>query len=164
MKTAIFYGSTTGTTAAVAKRIARAAGVADSDIFDVAKADPAKLGEYDLLILGTPTWGSGELQDDWYDFVAGAEALDMTGKKIALFGCGDETMSGTFCSAVGELYDRMVKTGAKFVGSFTAAPYDYNSSDAVRGNDNIAVGLLLDEVNHPELTDARIAEWVKTIK
>ena len=24
-------------------------------------------GSYEALILGTSTWGDGELQDDWYD-------------------------------------------------------------------------------------------------
>lgn len=164
MKTAIFYGSTTGTTAEIAKRIAKAAGVADSDIFDVAKTEPAKLGEYDLLILGTSTWGSGELQDDWYDFAAGAAALDLSGKSIAIFGCGDETMTDTFCNAVGELYDRLAGTGARFIGAFNTTPYSFEHSESVKSNDGMAVGLLIDEVNHPELTDARIAEWVKTLK
>lgn len=163
MKTAIFYGSTTGTTAAVAKHIAKLLGVADTDIYDVAKADPARMGDYDRLILGSSTWGSGELQDDWYDFIAGAEVLDLKDKTVAIFGCGDETMSDTFCNAVGEIYDRMSKTGATIVGNYTSEPYDYEKSTAVKGDDKVAVGLLVDEVNHPDLTEGRIAEWVKTL-
>lgn len=57
--------------------------------------------------MGSSTWGDGELEDDWYDFIAGVEVLDLKGKKVALFGCGDESMTDTFCNAVGELHDRL---------------------------------------------------------
>ena len=72
---------------------------------------PSKVGGYDVLVLGTSTWGDGDLEDDWFDFLAGLESLDLAGKKIALFGCGDETMDDTFCSGVGELYERLQPTG-----------------------------------------------------
>ena len=58
-------------------------------------------------------------------------ALDLKGKKIAIFGCGDETMSDTFCNAVGILYDRLRDTGATFIGSFPAGEYHYNHSAAI---------------------------------
>jgi len=71
-KTGIFYGSATGTTADVAQRIAARLGIADADIHDVAGTAPDTLGAYENLILGSSTWGSGELEDDWYDFADGA--------------------------------------------------------------------------------------------
>ena len=117
-KTGIFYGSATGTTADVAQRIASRLDIADADIHNVADTAPDKLGNYDVLILGSSTWGNGELEDDWYDFADGAAALDLSGKKIALFGCGDETMSDTFCNAVGEPFSRFKKTGAAFIAGF----------------------------------------------
>lgn len=163
MKTAILYGSSTGTTAAVARKIASLMNVPPTDVYDVAATAPSKLAEYDRLVMGSPTYGAGELQDDWYDFLDGAEVLDLRGKTIALFGCGDETMSDTFCGAVGEMYDRLVKTGADFVGEYTSAPYDFSESSAVKSDDGMAVGLLIDEVNHPDLTEGRIAEWVRLI-
>lgn len=168
MKTAVFYGSSTGNTADVAKRIARTLGVPDTDVYDVAETAPSRLGDYDCLILGSPTYGSGELQDDWYDFIDGAEMLDLKGKTVALFGTGDEGMTDTFCNAVGILRHRLERTGATFTGAFTTEPYDYGHSEAVDdGPDNparIACGLLLDEVNRPELTDDRIARWAATLK
>ena len=51
-KTCIFYGSETGTTADIARRIAKELGVSDADIHDVADTAPDRLGDYDLLILG----------------------------------------------------------------------------------------------------------------
>ncbi len=162
MKTGIFFGSATGTTAEIARRIGKQLGVADADIYDVASTAPDKVGEYDLLLIGSSTWGNGELEDDWYDFVAGMQALGLKGKKIAIFGCGDETMSDTFCNAVGILYDRLRDTGATFIGSFPAEEYHYNHSAATDGAS--MRGLVLDEVNHPELTDRRLREWTDILR
>lgn len=162
MKTGIFYGSATGTTADVAGRIAKLMGVADADVHDVGSTAPHTLGDYDLLILGSSTWGNGELEDDWFDFVDGASALDLTGKKIALFGCGDETMSDTFCDAVGVLYERLKGTGAEFVGEYPADGYTFDKSAASDGS--TMRGLVLDEVNHPELTSNRLSHWTDELK
>lgn len=162
MKTGIFYGSATGTTADVAKEIAKLMKVADSDIHDVADTAPSRLGDYDLILLGSSTWGNGELEDDWYDFIDGAQALDLEGKKMAIFGCGDETMSDTFCNAVGILYERMRGTGATLVGEFPADGYHYSHSEATDGS--TMRGLVLDQVNHPELTAKRLQMWTDLLK
>lgn len=156
-KTGIFYGSATGTTADIAHRIANILGVADADVHDVAQTAPSRLGDYDILVLGSSTWGNGDLQDDWYDFIDGAQALDLSGKKIAIFGCGDESMSDTFCNAVGTIYDRLKDSGATFIGEYPAADYTFDTSSAADGD--TMRGLLLDEVNHAELTDNRIKGW-----
>lgn len=161
-KTGIFYGSATGNTADVARMIAGRLGVDAADIHDVASTAPSALGAYDNLILGSSTWGSGDLEDDWYDFIDGADALDLKGKKIAVFGCGDETMHDTFCDAVGQIYDRMAATGATMVGRFNADGYDFGESKAYR--DGAMVGLTIDQDNHPELTGRRVEAWCEQLK
>ena len=163
MKTGIFYGSTTGATADIARRIARALGVGESDIHDVARTAPAVLGDYGRLVLGSSTWGNGEVQDDWYDFLDGAEALDLRGKSIAIFGEGDETMTDTFCSAGGKLHDRLEKTGVKFIAPYNIVGYHFDRAGAVPADAVEAEGLLIDEVNHPELTATRLAGWATLI-
>lgn len=162
-KTGIFYGSATGTTQQVARRIGELLGVDPADIHDVASTAPSKVGDYDLLIFGSSTWGSGDLEDDWSDFIAGVEPLYLKGKKAALFGCGDETMSDTFCSAVGELYDRLKKTEVEFIAPYDTIGYTFEHSKAKPDDALEAVGLLLDEVNHPELTETRLRGWTDLI-
>ena len=66
-KTGVFYGSTTGTTESVANLIAEKLGIAQADVHDVSKMSADMVKAYEALILGTSTWGDGELQDDWYD-------------------------------------------------------------------------------------------------
>lgn len=161
-KAGIFYGSTTGTTAEVAEKLASLLGIDAANVHDVAKSSPSMLGDYETLLLGSSTWGSGEVQDDWYDFLDGAAVLSLKGHRIALFGCGDETMSDTFCGALGVIYHRLKPTGAEFIGEFDAAGYDFTDSEA-RRPDGLMVGLVLDQVNHPDLTDDRLRRWTASL-
>ena len=75
MKIGIFYGSTTGTTAEVAGKIAKVMGVESADVHNVAETAPSRLGDYDLNLVGSSTWGSGEVQDDMASFLDGVKAL-----------------------------------------------------------------------------------------
>lgn len=161
-KIGIYYGSTTGTTADIARRLGNILNVADADIHDVAQTAPHTVADYDVLVLGSSTWGNGELQDDWYSFVDGLQALDLSDKTIALFGCGDQTMSDTFCNAIGILYQRLRGTGARFIGDFPADVYSFDNSEALNGS--TMRGLAIDQVNNPELTDDRLARWAQIIK
>lgn len=156
--TGIFYGSLTGQTRAAANRIASVLGIKPEDVHDVGSTAPSVVGPYTNLILGSSTWGDGDLEESWADFIDGLQALDLKGKQIALFGCGDTSMTENFCNAVGILHDRLADTGANFIGTgFNTEGLDFASSRAVKGG--LAEGLLLDNVNHPELTDSRIDDW-----
>lgn len=161
-KIGIFYGSSTGYTADVANRIAKALGVDSADVYNVTDVAPSKLGDYEVILLGSSTWGDGDVQSDVEDFVDGASALDLSGKKIALFGCGDETMSQTFGNALAGIYDAMKDTGAEFIAPFNTDGYDYEESRSV--NDGVSIGLIIDDVNHPDLTDEKIAAWTDEVK
>lgn len=161
-KTGIFYGSNTGTTVGSLKLIAAGLGVPSADIHNVAKSVPSEVAPYRVLVLGSSTWGAGDLQDDWYDFLDGLQALDLRGRKIALFGCGDETMADTFCGAVGELYSRLKDTGAEFIAPFPADCYDYLHTPAEVGGR--IVGLLIDDVNHEDMTAGRVARWCRDVQ
>lgn len=160
---AIFYGSNSGHTAEAATRIAREMGVNGMDVYNVDSARPSDVADYQVLLLGTSTWGKGEMTASWQDFIAGLSAMDLKGTTIALFGTGDCKMADTFCDGVGELYDRLQDTGARFVGEFPTTGLEFNDSKAVR-IPGVAVGLLLDDVNHADLTAPRIALWTQELK
>ena len=70
----------------------------------------------------------------------------------------------TFCSAVGELHDRLEPTGAKFIAPYDTIGYEFEESRAKPEDALEAYGLLLDEVNHPELTAPRLAGWTTLVK
>ena len=162
-KIGVFYGSTTGTTEDLAHRIAEKLDVPSAHVFDVSKLTEALVNEYDVLVLGSSTWGAGELQDDWYDGVKVLKKCDLSHKSVALFGCGDsDSYSDTFCDAIGILYEDLKDTHCKFCGATDTAGYTFDSSIAVV--DGKFVGLPLDEVNEDNKTDERISAWVEQLK
>ena len=161
-KTAIIYGSTTGTTEDIAGRIASKLNIAQGDIYEISKVTADTVAGYDTLLLGSSTWGSGDLQDDWYDGIETLKGADLAGKKIALFGCGDSSSySDTFCSALGTIYNDLKDSGATFVGSVDPSDYTFDGCDAVV--DGQFVGLPIDEVNESDKTDERISNWVASL-
>lgn len=109
-KTVIIYGTSTGTCEDLAGRIGAKLGV--NNIINVTDLDDSIIAENDNLILGTSTWGAGEMQDDWYDGIKVLKSANLEGKTVALFGCGDsESYPDTFVGGMAELYN-VAKYGA----------------------------------------------------
>ena len=163
-KTGIFYGSSTGTCEDLANQIADKMGVAASAVHSADKLSADLVKEYDLLILGTSTWGDGELQDDWYDGIKVLKSADLSFKSIALFGCGDsESYCDTFCDGMGILYEDLKDSGCSFIGNKVGTDgYSFSSSIAVVNG--AFVGLALDEVNESDKTAERIDNWTAELK
>ena len=159
-KTIVVYGSSTGTCQSIAETIASKLGV---EAIDVTKFDADVIAANDNLLLGTSTWGAGELQDDWYDGLNVLKAADLAGKTVAVFGCGDsEPYSDTFCGAMAEIYNAAKDAGATLVGEVSTDGYTYDDSEAVV--DDKFVGLALDDVNEDDKTEGRIDAWLEAIK
>ena len=159
-KTIVVYGSSTGTCQSIAETIASKLGV---EAIDVTKFDADVIAANDNLLLGTSTWGAGELQDDWYDGLNVLKAADLACKTVAVFGCGDsESYSDTFCGAMAEIYNAAKDAGATLVGEVSTDGYTYDDSEAVV--DDKFVGLALDDVNEDDKTEGRIDAWLEAIK
>ena len=159
-KTIVVYGSSTGTCQSIAETIASKLGV---EAIDVTKFDADVIAANDNLLLGTSTWGAGELQDDWYDGLNVLKAADLAGKTVAVFGCGDsESYSDTFCGVMAEIYNAAKDAGATLVGEVSTDGYTYDDSEAVV--DDKFVGLALDDVNEDDKTEGRIDAWLEAIK
>lgn len=161
--TIIVYGSTSGNCESVANRIAEALGVASSSVISASNLSSELVDKAENLILGSSTWGSGDLQDEWYDGVEVIKSANLTGKTVAVFGCGDSCGFGTtFCEAMKTLYDAAESAGATMIGSVPTDGYTFDDSAAVV--DGKFVGLAIDEDNESDMTDGRIAAWIGTIK
>lgn len=163
-KIGIIYGSTTGTCESLASQLAESLGVTTNDVYSADNLTDALIASYDVLILGTSTWGDGELQDDWYDGIKVLKNADLNGKTIALFGCGDsESYCDTFCDGMGILYEDLKDSGCVFLGNRVSTD-DYTFSGSMAVVDGAFVGLALDEVNESDKTSGRIREWVNELK
>ena len=163
MPIGIFYGSNGGATETVAEKIKEKLGL-ESDLIDIADVSMDKFDEYTDIIIGIPTWGDGELQDDWDKCFDDFEKVDFSGKTVAFFGLGDqESYEDNFVDAMGTLHDAAVDKGANVVGNgWPVDEYEFEDSTAIQ--DDTFVGLVIDEDNQYDLTDERIATWIETIK
>jgi len=158
----IFYGSSTGDTERVAMLIRDKIGQTRANVHDIFESRTEDLEQYPFLIFGISTWGIGEMQDDWDAFLTKLTSVDLTRKKLALFGLGDqESYPDTFADALGILYNKLRKYGYSITGEWPVIEYEFLNSKAER--DGKFVGLVLDERNQPELTEERIISWIKNI-
>lgn len=158
-KTIVVYGSSTGTCESIAQTIGSKL---NAEVIEVTNLSAEQLEQADNILLGTSTWGAGELQDDWYDGVNLVKGANLAGKKVAIFGCGDSaSYSDTFCGAMKEVYDAAQAAGATIVGAVSTEGYEFDDSDAVV--DGQFVGLALDDVNEDNKTEERIDAWIPTL-
>ena len=157
-KTVVIFGSSTGTCEGIAEKIGAKLG---AEVVNVQDLNDDVLAA-DNLLLGTSTWGAGELQDDWYDGVETIKGADLSGKTVAIFGCGDSaSYSDTFCGAMKELYDAAKEAGANVIGEVSTDGYTFDDSDAIV--DGKFVGLALDDINEDDKTDERIDAWLERL-
>lgn len=162
MQITIIYGSTNGTTQDVAEKIAKNL-TAEAKILDVSRASVEDFETADLLILGTSTLGDGDLQDDWDTFFPELEKVNFQGKKVALFGVGDqESYCDTFVDGMGILYEKIVEKGGEIIADRNdASDYEFDASKAlIDGN---FIGLVIDEDNQSKLTNQRVQNWAQVI-
>lgn len=162
MKIGLFYGSNTGNTELDAHLIekaldSRVPGIVD--IFNIGDVDVTKLQEYENLIIGCPTWNVGQLQDDWDIKFDQLDQLDLHGKRVAMFGVGDQYgYPDNYCDAIGIIGNQLAERGAELVGFTDASDYQFSHSLGVE--DGVFLGLALDDDSEGELTEERIADWV----
>jgi flavodoxin I len=159
----IFYGSTTGNTEKIAGMIRSEFGEDKADIYNVDIVEKEDVGQYKYLVFGVSTWGVSDLQDDFEDFTEILEGVDFKGKKVALFGLGDQSTYGdTFVDAMGILYELLRKKKVEMVGAIPKTGYSFTGSLAyIKGK---LVGLAIDEEFESHLTPGRVKSWVELLK
>ncbi|KAF8062801.1 RD21C [Scenedesmus sp. PABB004] len=91
--------------------------------------------ELDGVIVGAPTWNTGADEGRsgtaWDDALATVKGLDLAGRKVAVFGCGDQqSYSDYFCDAMEELHAAFVSAGASIVGRTSTEGYEHAASKA----------------------------------
>ncbi|WP_068545120.1 flavodoxin FldA [Thalassotalea crassostreae] len=159
----LFFGSDTGNTEAVSKMIQKKLGKKNVDVKDIAKSTKEDIAEFDLLILGIPTWYYGENQCDWDDFLPELEEIDFNDKLVAIFGLGDqEDYAEYFVDAMAPLRDIVESKGAIMVGGWSTDGYEFEASKALL-DENTFIGLALDEDRQPELTEERVDAWIEQL-
>ena len=160
MKIGLFYGSSTCYTEIVAEKIRDFIGADLVTLHNVKDGPIEATLQYDVLIMGIPTWDFGELQEDWEAVWPLLPDLQLRGKIVALYGMGDQIgYSEWFLDALGMLHDLLQPMGVRFIGYWPTDGFGFISQKAVLPDGRHFAGLALDDVNQFELTDQRIERW-----
>lgn len=162
-KIGIFYGgSLKGSTYKTAKTIRDHFGDKITELHNVNQATREDLEKYNYLIFGTSAWGIGEMHQDWERFIDVLAEANLSEKKIALFGLGDQVeYPESFVDGMGTVFCRLPYK-ENVVGFWSTKGYSFYYSTAEM--DGKFVGLAIDEDSQPELTEERITKWVEQLK
>jgi len=160
----LFYATQTGNTETVAGTIADAAGIEAADAGEISAED---LAGYDGLIVGCPTWNTGADEyrsgTAWDDLLDEIKGIDLAGKPVAVFGCGDSQGYGdNFCDGIEELHETFAAAGAKMMGYVDSKGYQHEESKSDKNGKFL--GLPLDQDNEDDMTEGRVEAWIAQIK
>ncbi len=161
-KIGLFYALKSDKTARVAEMIKKELG--DEPVVEAVETAWQKDFEtYDLLIIGASTWFDGELPVYWDELYPELQSLELKGKKVALFGLGDQVKyPDNFADSLGILAEAFEHAGAEVVGYTDVEGYTFSHSKALRNGK--WCGLVLDEDNQSNLTEARVKQWCNALK
>lgn len=160
----LFYGSSTCYTEMAGEKIKDKIGEGLVDFFNISETPIIESQFYDYLIMGIPTWDYGELQEDWEDIWDELDDLKLKGKKVALYGLGDQIgYPEWFLDAMGYLHKKLKDRDATFVGYWKNEGYDFEKSQALTKDSSKFVGLALDDENEFDKTQERIDAWCNQI-
>lgn len=162
----VIFGTDTGNTEDVAEKIMTELENYDvvAEMINVTDISPEAIAEFDLAIMGIPTWDFGGIQADWEDFEDALVLADLNGKMVALFGLGDQFGYGDFfLDAMGWLQEKLEPTGASLIGYWPTDGYEFEASRALNEDKTLFCGLAIDEDQQFELTDKRVSDWIRQI-
>lgn len=134
-KALIVYGSTTGNTESVAGQVGATLQKAGWHTSVKSAADVAAPGlaeGFDLVLLGCSTWGDEdiELQDDFVPLFEELDQAGLSGKQVAVFGCGDSSYTH-FCGAVDAIEEKAESLGARLVSGSLKIDGDPDKNEVV---------------------------------
>lgn len=162
-KVGIIFGFNATKSSKIAERVKEAFGEEQVEMINAEDLTTEKFMEFNNLVLGVPTWFDGELPNYWDEFVPALEELDLKGKKIALFGLGDQVKySENFVDAIGIMAEIVRDLGATLVGHTSTEGYKFESSKGVERDKFL--GLAIDYENQGSKNKERVNAWVEQLK
>jgi len=161
MKTALVYSTHSEHTSGIAKLIKEHLKSKATEV-NVEDTSFDELQKYDLLILGVSTWFDGELPNYWDEYLPGIDDQDFTGKKIAIFGLGNQIKyPENYQDGMGILAEFFKKRGGEIIGYTDAKTYKFESSAAFENGQ--FCGLAIDNSFPKAKTTSLVSDWTKLI-
>jgi flavodoxin I len=115
-KIIIVYASMSGNTEEIAEAIAvgiQEAGI-EPELKNVMDVNASELEKYEGVLLGSYTWGDGDLPDEFEDFYEEMDHINLDGRKFGVFGSADSSYA-EFGAAVDTLEKKLTELGAEKV-------------------------------------------------
>mmetsp|Transcript_21607 Transcript_21607/g.41219 ORF Transcript_21607/g.41219 Transcript_21607/m.41219 type:complete len:218 (-) Transcript_21607:83-736(-) len=162
----IFFATGTNTTKRLADQLKEKLGDLADEPQEIRAALPTEISEYHGVIFGGPSymWEQGRVSGLDFDTMEApiSNLQDLKDKKFAVFGTGDqEGYPDNFCDATAALVAKLEARGGSLVGETLPDGYTYKNSRALyRGKH---VGLLIDNVNQSDKTEARVTAWAEQL-
>ena len=105
---AIIYASVTGNTEQLANMVYKAALAQGfrTELYRIEDFSLSALSDYDIVLIGTYTWGSGEIPEELRDLYQAFETPNKKELQTAVFGTGDSFFA-EFCGAVDRFRDML---------------------------------------------------------
>lgn len=132
------------------------------DIADVVVSD---LLSYDFFIVGVLIWyigvDEGRSGIVWDEVYGDIWLLDLSGKKVVVFGVGDSFVYGEyFCDVIEEFYLVFWDIGVEMCGG-NVFKDDYDFVDSKVFVDGVFIGFFFDEDNESYKSEERVKNWCK---
>ena len=89
-KIGLFYATKADKTTWVAEKIQKEFGKDKLEVVAIEQAWQNDFTAYDCFIVGASTWFDGELPTYWDELLPELRTLNLKGKKVAIFGLGDQ--------------------------------------------------------------------------
>lgn len=138
----IIFGSTGGNTELVTDKVAEVLGKKHKvTVQRVENSSVKDLNGYDVYILGCPTYGHGQLQEDMVPFHADLLKTNLKNKKFAIIALGDNLYDKYYTLEAGAILTKAVEE---------------------RSGDIISPPLYIHKSPVPHLND-RITEWAEDL-
>ena len=120
-KIGLFYATKAERTSWVAEKIQKEFGEDKIEVVAIEQAWQNDFAAYDCFIVGASTWFDGELPTYWDELLPELRTMELKGKKVAIFGLGDQELAAMIG---GEMF-RYLDGPVERVGS-TFTPVGFN--------------------------------------
>lgn len=163
----LFYAPAGGNVHKVAKRIKQKLEGQQVEMFCLRDISPEKMLDYRNLIwvsstVGKDAWDNEET-DEWGAFLPGLQKISLQGRQVALVGLGNHILyPNNFVDGMAVLAEIVRGLGGILIGKTKTEGYAFNMSRAIE--DEVFVGLPLDEDTEPGKTEARIEKWWSQVR
>ncbi len=170
-KIGLFFWPKGGNVEKAANKIKQYFNEDEIDLIDLSVVQPKHLFYYENLILGSSTVGAEHWEDatednKWYQLFhqMDIDNVDFFGKKVALFGLGDQiNYPHNFVDGMERVYSNIKNHNITLVGQWANEGYEFSDSLALHNGQFRGLALDLDN-DDDDITNKRIEKWVKLLK